>query len=147
MDLNHTLSLLEGKDTSVAFQALKDLETLSDTSDSLYPHIKEFIAMTNSNKYVMRVRGFRLLCKQAKWDVDNVIDSHLDSVLTILNDEKPTAVRQALAALHDVVIHKKALRKELRQYLLMIDYLRYKDTMHSLIAQDIEALLKLIDNQ
>lgn len=145
MDLDYSLYLLEDKDTSVAFEALKELEKLSDSSDALYPHINKFIAMLDSEKYVMRVRGFRLFCSQAKWDKDNVIDRNLSSALNILNDEKPTAVRQALAALQEVVLHKSNLREEIRQRLLEIDYLRYKDTMHSLIAKDIEALLKNMD--
>lgn len=145
MDLEYSLNLLEDKDVSAAFQALKDLEELSDTSDVLYPHINKFISMIDSEKYVMRVRGFRLLCKQAKWDADNVIDRNLDFALNILNDEKPTAVRQALAALQDIVIYKNNLHEQVRQRVLAIDYLRYKDTMHSLIAKDIDALLKAMD--
>lgn len=145
MDLGYLLGLLEEKDISVAFEALKELEKISDTSDVLYPHINKFVSMMDSEKYVIRVRGFRLFCKQAKWDTDNLIDRNLDSALNILNDEKPTAVRQALTALQDIVLYKKKLREQIKQQVLEIDYLRYKDTMHSLIAKDIDSLLKTID--
>lgn len=144
MEIEHFLSLLSDRDTSVAFKALKELEYLSENSSVLYPYINKFILMVNSDKYVIRVRGFRLLCKQAKWDTDNIIDKNLDTALNILNDEKPTAVRQALTALLEVVPYKKNLCEKIRQRLLEIDYLRYKDTMHNLIAKDIETLLKKI---
>lgn len=144
-DLEYLLSLLENKDTSIAFKALKELEQLSDTSNVLYPYTNKFISMIGSKKYVIRVRGFRLFCKQAKWDTDNIIDTNLDFALSILNDEKPNAVRQALTALQDVAMHKKNLHEQIRERALKINYFRYKDTMRSLIAKDIEALLKMID--
>lgn len=145
MNIEYSLSLLENSDTSVAFEALKELEKLSDTCDALYPHIEKFISMIDSEKYVIRARGFRLFCKQAKWDADNVIDRNLSFALNIFSDEKPTAVRQALAAAQDIVLHKPNLRAEIKRRALEIDYLRYRDTMHSLIAKDINALVKLIE--
>lgn len=145
LDIEYMLCMLEDKDTSAAYAALKELETLSDTSDALYTHTDKFVSMIASDKYVIRVRGFRLFCKQAKWDKDNIIDRSLDSALNILNDEKPTAVRQALFALQEVAVYKKSLCGQIRQRVLEINYLRYKDTMHSLIAKDIESLLKVID--
>lgn len=145
MDRDYLLHLLEDKDNSVAFKALQELETLSDTDDALYPHINKFISMIASEKYVIRVRGFRLLCKQAKWDRDNVIDRNLDSALNILGDGKPTAVRQALAALPELVLHKRELRGQIKQRLLEIDFMRYRDSMQGLIAKDIEAVLRILE--
>lgn len=145
MDLEYSLCMLVDKDTSRAFEALKELEKLSDVSDALYPHIHEFISMLDSDRYVMRVRGFRLFCKQAKWDTDRVIDRNLSLAMNILSDEKPTAVRQALAALHEVIRYKKDLREEIRRRLLETDCSQYKDTMHGLIAGDIGALLAAMD--
>lgn len=64
------------------------------------------------------------------------------AALAILQDEKATAVRQALSALREVVPYKKELWEIVRQQALSIDCLRYQDTMHSLIARDIQALLE-----
>lgn len=141
MDLDDKLNLLYAKDTSEAFTALKELELLSDHSDVLYPYINRFIDMVHSEKYVIRVRGFRLFCKQAQWDTSGTVDKNLSDVLVILEDDKPTAVRQALAALQDVVLYKTELQGIIKERALAIHYLRYKDTMHSLIAKDIENLL------
>lgn len=146
MDLTSKFSLLEDKDTSQAFEALKELEKLSDTSDVLYTYLDKFTEMIDSEKYVIRCRGFRLYCKQARWDYKNKIDASIIRALVILNDDKPTAVRQALASLHDVVHHKKELIEIIREKVTQIDYLRYKDTMHGLISKDIQNLLNEMSN-
>lgn len=145
MDTELMLAELKDKDTSKAFKNLQKLELLSDSSDILYPYISVFIEMTASEKYVIRVRGFRLLCKQAKWDNKNIINKNLKEILNILEDERPTAVRQALSALNDIIIHKKELHSVIKEKVSLIDYLKYKDTMHNLIYKDIQNLLQLID--
>ena len=35
---------------------------------------QKFADMIKSDKYVLRVRGFRLFCRQARWDKDYVLD-------------------------------------------------------------------------
>lgn len=144
MNTEQMISMLEDKDTSEAYKALQELERISDDSDILYPYLDKFTEMIMSEKYVIRVRGFRLYCKQAKWDTDNKIDETIDMALNILKDPKPTAVRQALAALLDLVPDKADLRDIVKERVSAIDYFRYKDTMHSLIAKDMQAVLALI---
>ena len=91
--------------------------------------------------WAIRCRGFRLFRKQARWDEDGVIDRCLDRALVILEDEKPTAVRQALAALLDVVPYKRELWPAIRQRVEAMDLTRYKDSMSPLIEKDIQRLL------
>lgn len=144
MDLDRMLSMLESKDTTQAFEALKEMEKISDTSDAFYPYTEKFIEMINSSKYVIRVRGFRMFCKQAKWDTENIINKNIEAALSILNDDKPTAVRQALAALQEIIPYKKELGEIIEKKVSVIDYLKFKDTMHSLIANDIQKVLEAI---
>lgn len=138
------IRMLEEKDTSKAYKALQELEKISDETGLTYSYIDKFVDMICSDKYVIRVRGFRLFCKQAKWDMDFIIDESIDTALNILKDEKPTAVRQALAALIDIVRYKPDLREVVKAAVLDIDYLQYMDTMHSLLAKDIDKVLSLI---
>lgn len=145
MEVLYALSLLEDKDVALAYEALKELEQYSETCEVLYPHIETFLSMIDSDKYVIRVRGFRLFCKQAKWDTKCVIDANLAAAMNILEDKKPTAVRQALAALHEVVLYKKELHAQIRSRVLEIDVFQYKDTMQGLILKDIDALLSKMD--
>lgn len=131
---------LECKDTSEAYKALLELEKLSESSDALYAYTQRFAQLALSEKYAVRVRGFRLFCKQARWDSGGVIDRCLDDALTILNDDKPTAVRQALAAFCEVVRFKPGLALRIQAAIGNIDCRRYKDTVRGLILKDIEAL-------
>ena len=135
------LSVLTAKDTKQAYGAFLELERLSEETDDLYHFTGQFAAMVSDEAWAVRCRGFRLFCKQARWDADGVIDRHLDRVLEILEDEKPTAVRQALAALLDVVPYKQELWPVIRRRLEIMDLSRYKDSMAPLIQKDIQTLL------
>lgn len=143
-DVELLIEMLEEKDAAVAYKALQELERISDETGLAYSYAEKFVNMISNNEYAIRVRGFRLFCKQAKWDRDNILDENIDVALSILNDEKPTAVRQALAVLPDIVRYKPDLMGTVEKAVSDINYLRYKDTMHSLIAKDIENLLSLI---
>ena len=103
--------------------------------------------MLNSEKYVIRVRGFRLLCKQAKWDKDNKIDRAIEEILNAISDEKPTAVRQALQYLEYMVPYKKNLNERMKQKVLSIDCSLFKDTMQPLIEKDIQSLVRQMEDQ
>ena len=48
--------------------------------------------MHDDNSYI-RVRGYRLLCKQARWDKLNKINQIIDEILNETEYEKPIAVR------------------------------------------------------
>ena len=141
MDVEELMVLLTDKDKQQAYGALQALEQISEQSDVLYSYTRQFAAMVKSEQYMLRVRGFRLFCKQARWDKEEVIDETIVQVLTILQDEKPTAVRQALAALQEVVRYKPALWEPIGKAVGSVDVYRYKDSMRSLLEKDMQALL------
>lgn len=146
MIINERIQSLYGKDTSATYADLLELEAISEKDNSVYPYIDEFIAMLKSDKYVLRVRGVRLICMQAKWDEANKIDEAIDDILLAIGDEKPTAVRQVLQYLCRLVPHKKSLCGKIREAVLSIDYSRFKDTMGPLIAKDAGMLIRIIDD-
>ena len=141
MELDILLSTLTAKDTKQGYGAFLELERLSEESDDLYPYTERFADMVSDRAWAVRCRGFRLFCKQARWDGDGIIDRHLDRALAILEDEKPTAVRQALAALLDMATYKPELWPVIRQRVEAMDWNRYKDSMAPLIHKDIQRLL------
>lgn len=147
MDIPGKIAALYDKDTSLAFQKLKELEELSEIDNSLYPFMEKFLSMISDEKYVIRVRGYRLLCKQARWDCENIIDANINFILQMLDDEKPTAVRQKLNALEDVARYKPNLHNTIRDAALMIDLSKLKDTMQPLIYKDIQSLLAVMENK
>lgn len=144
-DVNERIAGLYEKDTRIAYANLQQLEAISEQENVLYPYLGEFIAMLKIGHYVIRVRGFRLLCMQAKWDEAGLIDQAADDILAAVDDEKPTAVRQALQYLHHMVPYKKGLHGKIRNTALSIDLSRFKDTMAPLIMKDIDSLLQAIE--
>gem|GEM_PF-5203964 len=146
-ELSDRIKLLYGKSTKEGYVNLQELEVLSEKGDTLYPYSDDFIAMLNDEHNGIRIKGFRLLCKQAKWDSDNKINEAIDDMLAALRDEKPTAVRQALQYLKYVVPYKKELNERIKKAALSIDYLQFKDTMRPLIVKDVQCLLQLIEKQ
>lgn len=144
MVVEEKIELLFDKDTSVAYKNLLELESLSEKENTLYDYLDTFLEMINSDKYVLRVRGYRLLCKQAKWDTENKINNAIDKILLKVEDIKPTAVRQNIKALQDIIVAKKELGDKIRNKLLEIDTFKHKDTMQLLIQKDIEETIALI---
>ena len=145
MEISDKIKCLYDKDTKDAYANLQELEEISDNEDFLYPYLNEFIEMLKSEKYVIRVRGFRLLCKQAKWDREDKINEAIEDILTAVDDEKPTAVRQALQYLEYLVPYKKELNGRIKETALSIDCSKFKDTMQPLIEKDIRSLVQLIE--
>jgi len=147
VEISDKIKLLYDKGTSVSYANLLELEEISERDNTLYAYLNEFIAMLKNEKYVIRVRGFRLLCKQAKWDIDDKINEVIIEILFAVNDEKPTAVRQALQYLTYIVLNKRELVSIIKEAVLSIDCSRFKDTMRPLIEKDIQTLIKVMDIQ
>ncbi|WP_424684717.1 hypothetical protein [Enterococcus sp.] len=139
------LATLTGSDNRQAYAALQDLEAISRKSDQLLVKMPVFAEMVTSKRSFVRVRGFRLLCQQAKWDQEGELDCLLPVALAILADSKPTVLRQALAALHEVVKAKPQLRQLIVQQTAAIDCSKFnQETMAPLIEKDIAELQQLI---
>lgn len=139
------LTTLTGSDNRQAYAALQDLEAISRKSDQLLVKMPVFAEMVTSKRSFVRVRGFRLLCQQAKWDQEGELDCLLPVALAILADSKPTVLRQVLAALHEVVKAKPQLRQLIVQQTAAIDCRKFnQETMAPLIEKDIAELQQLI---
>ena len=147
LELDNMIKKLEYKDDKVAYNNLLELEKLAEKSDAIYEYFDIFLEMLDNEKSFIRVRGFRLICKNAKWDKYNKIDDSIDKILQELNDEKPTSVRQCLKGIAKIVEYKKSLNNKIKEKLLKINYLNYKDSMQSLIFKDIEKILMLINER
>ena len=76
-----------------------------------------------------------------------ISDRKIEAVLRAVDDDKPTAVRQKLKVLEDIVRYKKGLHSKIRDKVLSLDYLRFRDTMHSLILKDIRSLLQVMESE
>lgn len=138
------ITLLKSKNNTAAYQFLLRLEQESKKSDSLYGCLDDFLTLLRHESSLVRIRGFRLICAQAQWDKDGWIKEHLEELLSMLDDEKSTAVRQCLASLHSAVTYQPELLSEIEKKLDEIDLLQYKESMIPLLQKDIGELRALI---
>lgn len=139
------LGLLTSQDNSQAYRALKALEGMSAESNCLYPHMDELIAMTGSSNSYVRTRGLVLIAHNAKWDVDDKIDSVIDEYLEHVTDEKPICARQCIKLLPLLAEAKPALAPKIVFALRDANVARYPDSMRSLVQKDIRDSLLAIE--
>ena len=97
--------------------------------------------MLFDEKSYIKMRGFRIICKLSKWDKDNKINNIIDSLLQVLDDEKPTIVRQCLSSLNNLLLYKIDLSEKVENKLKNMDLSKYKDSMKPLIQKDIDCIL------
>lgn len=84
---------LRNENNNSAYQTLLELETITTESNEFYNYFEELLEMLDSSKTFIRVRGFRLICYLAKWDIENKINKNIDVILNELEDGKGTSVR------------------------------------------------------
>lgn len=133
---------LYNSNNNLAYKTLLDLETITTESNELYNYFDELLGMINNDKTFIRVRGFRLICSLAKCDSENKINKNINLILTELEDEKGTSVRQCLGKINLILIYKPELSEIIENKLKLIDISRYKESMQSLIKKDIDYIIE-----
>lgn len=132
------------KDVKKACSVLIELEKTSEVSNILYPYINVFVVMMQSQNYYVKIRGFILFCMQSRWDDKRFIDNNIDFALDILNEERPTIIRQALEYLREIAIYKEELKEKLSEKIDNLDTTKFKDSMKDLIKNDIIKLKRYL---
>lgn len=89
----------------------------------------------------IKMRGFKIICKLSKWDKENKINKIIDSLLQVLDDKKPTIVRQCLSSINNLLLYKKNLSEKVENKLKNMDLSKYKDSMKPLIQKDINYII------
>lgn len=145
LDKYEILEMLKDKDDKKAYAFAKKVSAESTETDEYYEMFDLFISMLGEKSSYVRTRGFILACAQARWDVCGKIDAAFDKMKVLLNDEKPTVVRQCLSALHEVALYRPELNDKIIMAAKHIDLSRYKDSMAPLIKKDTDELLKMIE--
>lgn len=138
------MTLLKSKNNTEAYRLLLMLEGESEKNDGLYGSLDDFLTLLQNKSSLVRTRGFRLICAQSRWDRDGWIGEHLEELLSMLDDEKATAVRQCLAALRQVVLSLPELGPRIGEKLDSMDLTKRKESMAPLLQKDIEELWILI---
>lgn len=142
--MEEILRKLTGRNNKTAYEFAKQLSVESLESDKYLEMIPMFVKLLQDKSSYVRIRAFILICNQARWADADQIKAVLDKMLPLLNDTKPTVVRQCLDALHEVVLFRPELSDKIENALTEIDVSKYKDSMLPLILKDIEALHNLL---
>lgn len=142
--MEEILRKLTDKNDKTAYEFAKQLGVESVESDRYLAMIPMFAELLQDKSSYVRTRAFVLICNQARWADSGQIKAVLDKMLPLLNDPKPTVVRQCLGALHEVVLFRPELSDEIETALAEMDLSKYKDNMLPLILKDVEALRNLL---
>ena len=142
--MEEILRKLTDKNNKTAYEFAKQLGVESSESDKYLAMIPRFAELLQDKNSYVRTRAFVLICNQARWADSGQIEAVFDKMILLLNDPKPTVVRQCLEALHEVVLFRPELSDEIETVLDEMDLSKYKDSMLPLIEKDIEALRNLL---
>ena len=145
MDKTVIIQKLIDKDDKQAYEYAKQIGIESAKIDKYLDMIPDFVSMLNDKNSFVRARFFILICDQARWADDNQIEKVFEQMKPLLNDPKPTVVRQCLNALHEVALFRPEMSDVIKDAISNIDLSIYKDSMASLIKKDIDELMKRID--
>ena len=142
--MENLIQNLYNLDNKIAYSCLKELEVISYTSNEVYKFFETFVEMLDNKNSYIRTRGIVLISSNAKWDIDNKINLIIDKFLEHIEDEKPITARQCIKSLENIIKCKKELIPIIKERLLKVNYLKYEDSMQSLIFKDVEKILDLI---
>lgn len=141
MNKEEIFNIFYGKETWDIWRKFQEIESSIDESKMLYEYFDDIKKMLLDEKSHIKMRGFRIICKLSKWDKDNKINNIIDSLLQVLDDEKPTIVRQCLSSLNNLFLYKIDLSEKVENKLKNMDLSKYKDSMKPLIQKDINCIL------
>lgn len=134
-------NIFYGKEKKDIWKKFLDIENSIEEENTLYVYYDMIRKMLLDDKEYIKMRGFRLICRLSKWDIENKIDRDIDILLGVLNSSKPTIVRQCLASLNILLLYKKNLFDVVNNKLINLNLDKYKDTMRPLIKKDIDDIL------
>ena len=143
MSRDNIITKFRDKDNKKAYDFAKEVMAESAESNKYYELFDDFVEMIYDKNSFVRTRGFLLMCAQARWDMEGKLEESFTVWTKLLNDEKPTVVRQCLDALHEVILYRPELTLRIQEAALAIDTNRYKESMAPLIKKDVEELLKM----
>lgn len=142
--MEEILRKLTDRDDKTAYEFAKQLSVESTGSDRYLAMIPMFAELLQYKSSYVRTRAFILICNQARWANDGQLVAVFDQMCLLLNEPKPTVVRQCLSALREVVLFRPELSDKIENALTEIDVSKYKDSMSSLILKDVDELRNLL---
>ena len=143
-DIKGLVSGLCSKDNTSAYRCLKQLETISEDSNAVYPYFDVFSEMLDDANSYVRTRAIVLIAANAKWDVDNKVDEIIEEYLKHIMDERPITARQCIKLLPVIANHKPELADCICKALHSANPQMYPSSMQPLVSKDIQNALRAI---
>lgn len=137
------IAMLFNKDNNLAYQTLKELLVVSDTSNEVYSYMDTFFTMLDHDNSYVRNRGIYLIAANAKWDVDNIIDNNIQAYLAHMEDDKPITSRQCIKEVVKIARSKPHLIEVIIKALEIATVI-YDTSMQSLINKDRKKALQQV---
>ncbi|MEA4934142.1 MAG: SufBD protein [Lawsonibacter sp.] len=125
--------------------AMKELQTIGETSDAVYSYMARLIGMLDSDNSYVRTRGLLLIVANARWDTDSLIDENINQILSHITDPKPITARQFIQSLPALATAKPNLRADILAALRKTNTLRYPLSMRPLVDGDISKAILIIN--
>lgn len=144
--MDSVLTLLTAKDTKEALMAFKKLEAVCLGEPIYMDKLESFLPALNAETPSGRGRAFKFFMINARWDSQNIIDTHLEEILAILDDSKAPIIRQCIPYLVYLTEAKPEMTPLIRQKLENLDLSQFKESMQSLIKRDIAKVLTEMKN-
>ncbi len=134
--MQEIISMLTAKDDQYACSIAEKIISESQNTDKWYEHFNTFSSLLNHPKSYVRNRALHIIAANAHWDNENRFDAIFDDYLSHVTDEKPITARQCIKALAQVGKVKPQYIPRIIDCFRHADLSKYKDSMRSLIEQD-----------
>ncbi len=145
MKKEELLKVLYAEDTLEAHQDILKLEKMSDAIGNLYFYFDELEKMLMSDETYIWLRGYNLICKQAKWDSENKINKIIDKLLDKLDNLDWKVLRKCLQSLNIILLYKSDLSDVICKKIKELNCSIYDKGCKCLIERDINYLLTHIN--
>ena len=134
------------KDDKYACAIAGKIISESQDTDKWYGYFDIFASLLNHPKSLVRNRALHILAANAQWDEENRFDGILPEFLSHVTDEKPITARQCIKALAQVGLAKPQYIPRILSCFKEADLSKCKDTMRSLIEQDMKETERILTN-
>lgn len=131
---------------STAYEAMKILLRVSESSNSVYKYMDNFIKMMDDKNPYIRLRGIELIAHNAKWDIYRKIDTASDCLLSHITDTSPLVARQCIILLPMIAKHKQNLKKKMINILKSSNITAVSHDMQYLLYNEVFEVLRQLND-
>jgi len=146
-DIHFLVQALAEKDDTIRYNAFLLLQANSRQFPFTYEYWGELEKKLESPNSYQRSIGLMLIAENVRWDKDGKFGKTLSKYLSCYMDEKFITARQAIQGLANIIKSTNKYDDKIRQSLMHLSLVQYKDNQQRLLNKDISNILKMIENK